>query len=141
MIQSELIYIIILHCTDMCCLFQTVPDPQSVVVSSNLGNIVLNGSAITLSCTVELGPAVLESELSSIMVDAQLSRGGIALALTGPTVSGTTLTYSTELNPFGRSDSGNYTCGVTVRALSPLSAFLTGVSQLSDTARVTTGIL
>lgn len=110
------------------------------MVSSSNGNIVLNGSAITLSCTVELGPAVLEPELSLLMVDAKLSRGGITLALTGPTVTGTTLTYSTELNPFGRSDSGNYTCRVTMRAISRLSAFLTGVSQLSDTTRVTTGI-
>ena len=120
-------------------LLPTVPDPQSVVVNSSLGNIVRKGSSVTLICTVELGPAVTESELSLLVVDAQLSRDGTPLALTGPIVNGTTFTYTTQLNTFGRSDSGNYTCTATVRVQSNFSAFLIGISQLSDTIRVTTG--
>ena len=73
------------------------------------------------------------------MVDAQLSRDGTTLALTGPTVAGTTFTYTIQLDSFGRNDSGNYTCTATVRP-QPTSTYLTGSGVLSNVTRVTTGI-
>ena len=86
---------------------------------------------------MDLGPAVIESELSLLMVDTQLSRDGTSLALTGPTVTGTIFTYITQLNSFGKNDSGNYTCTTTIRP----STYLTGTRRLSETVKITIGKL
>ena len=59
------------------------------------------GADVTVTCTVELGPSVVESDLSVLMVDAQLSRNGTPLTLTAPTVAGTTFTYTIQLNHLG----------------------------------------
>ena len=117
-----------------------VPDPQSVTVTSSLGTIILSGSDVTVNCTVELGPVVMESELSLLIVDAQLSRDGVPLAQTNPTVSGTAFIYITQLNSFRRNDSGNYTCTATVRP-QPTSTFFTGMGmdRTFNTVRITTG--
>ena len=88
---------------------------------------------------MELSPSVAESDLSVLMVDAQLSRDGTPLTLTGPTVAGIPLTYTIQLDSFGRNDSGNYTCTASVRPQPP-SIFLTTSSVLHNTARVTAGI-
>ena len=96
------------------------------------------GSDVTLICTVELDPAIVQSDLSLLMVDAQLSRDGTPLALTGPTVTGTTFTYTIQLDSFGRSDSENYTCTATVRPL-PTSNYLTGSGQDFSIIEITTG--
>ena len=95
-------------------------------------------SDVTLSCTVELGPAVSQSDVPLLTVDAQLSRDGTPLALTGPTVTGTTFTYTIQLDSFGRSDSGNYTCTATVRPQTT-STYLTGNETFSRVTEVTTG--
>ena len=115
-----------------------VPDPLSVIVTSSLGSIVLNGSNVTINCTVELDPAITESELALLMVDAQLSRDGTPLALGDPTVIGTTFTFTTQLHSFRRTDSGNYTCNATIRP-HPASSYLTGRGTLLNTTRITTG--
>ena len=65
----------------------------------------------------------MESDLSMLIVDAQLSRDGTPLTLTDPTVAGTTFTYTFQLKPFGTRDPGNYTCRATVRPQPP-SSFL-----------------
>ena len=93
-------------------------------------------STVAVNCVVELGPSVMESELSLLMVDTQLSRDGTPLPLTGPTVSGTTLTYTTQFETFRRSDSGNYTCTATVGP-QPTSTYLSGTIVLSDTIKLT----
>ena len=93
-------------------------------------------STVTVNCVVELGP---ESELSLLMVSAQLSRDRTPLTLTGPTVSGTTFTYTTLLDSFGRSDSGNYTCNATVEP-KPTVTYLNGSAPLANTARITIGV-
>ena len=87
---------------------------------------------------MELNSAILGSEIFLLVVDAQLSRDGTPLALTGPIVTGTTFTYSTQLNSFGRSDFGNYTCRATVRP-QPTSTYLIGVDVLSDTLSIKAG--
>ena len=115
------------------------PDPQSVTVASSHDTIVISGSDVTVNCIVELGSAVLESELSLLLVNVQLSRDGAPIPLSGPTVNSTTFTYTTQLNSFGRNDSGNYTCTATVRP-QPTSTFLTGMGRTFNTARITTGI-
>jgi hypothetical protein len=80
----------------------------------------------------------MESELSLLMVEAQLFRDGTPLTLTAPTVSGTIFTYATQLNSFGRSDSGNYTCTATTRP-QPTATYLSGSDSLNNTAEVTIG--
>ena len=100
---------------------------------------MVSGSDVTVNCTVELGSAMMESELSLLIVDVQLSRDGAPIALSGPTVSRTTFIYTAQLNSFGRNDSGNYTCTATVRP-QPALTFLTGVGRTFNTAKITTGI-
>ena len=73
----------------------------------------------------------MESELSLLLVDAQLFSDGTPLTLTGLTVIGTTFTYTTQLKSFGDSDAGNYSCRSTIR-LRASSPFLTGMGQLES---------
>ena len=75
------------------------------------------------------------------MVDTQLFRDGTPLTLTGPTVSGTTFIYTTQLNSFGRSDSGNYTCTATIQP-QPTSTYITGNETLqSDLISIKAGMM
>jgi hypothetical protein len=98
------------------------------------------GSDVTLTCTLWLNSAIVVNDLSLLMVDVQLSRDGILLD--NPTqspVPGTTYTYTTQLNPFGISDVGNYTCTATVGP-QLTAVYVTGNEALeSGTIRVTTG--
>ena len=87
---------------------------------------------------IELGPSVMKSELSLLMVSAQLSRDGTPLTLTGPIVSGTTFTYTTQLISFGENDTGNYTCMATVKP-HPTSINLNGTRMKSDTIELIIG--
>ena len=96
-------------------------------------------STVTVTCVVELGPSVMDSELSLLVVDTQLSRDGTPLTLSGPTVSGTTFTYTRRFESFGRSDSGNYTCTATIRP-QPTAVYLTGSDSLTNSARITLGV-
>ena len=106
-----------------------------MVVTSNPSPIPSAGTSVELICTVELIPAISQSDLSLLMVNAQLSRDGTPLALIGPTVTGTTFTYTIQLDSFSACDSGNYTCTVTVSLLSP-SSFITGNATLSNSTRI-----
>lgn len=73
-----------------------------------------------------LNSAIVASDVSLLMMDTQLFRDGTPLALIGPAVTGTPFTYTTKLNSFGRSDSGNYTCTATVRP-QPTSIWIHGL--------------
>ena len=120
-----------------------VPTPSSITLTSigrSSNSLLVLGSNITLTCTLELNSAIVVSEIFSLMVDVQLSRDGTPLTLTGPTVTGTTFTYTTQLNSTGRSESGNYTCNATVRP-QPTLTYLTGSETLSDTVNIKAGIL
>ena len=109
-----------------------------MLTSSGTSDIVIVGSDITLTCTLVLNSAIVISDLPLLMVDAELSRDGNPLTLSGRTMTDTTFTYTTQLNPFGRSDSGNYTCTATVR-LQPTSIYLTGNETLSSTIDIKAG--
>ena len=85
-----------------------------------------------------MGQGVLQSDMSLLMVDVQMSKDGTMLAPTGPIVTGTTFTYTIQLDSFGRRDSGNYTCTATVSLRQP-STYLTGMDALSAVAKVVTG--
>ena len=85
---------------------------------------------------IKLKSSILGTEIFSLMVDTQLSKDGTPLTLTGPTVTGTTFTYTTQLNSFQRRDYGSYNCTATVRPLQSLS-YLLGTDILSDTLIIT----
>jgi hypothetical protein len=85
---------------------------------------------------VELNSGILESDLLLLMVSAQLTHpNGTMLSLSN-TVRGTTFTYTTQLNSFGRSDSGSYTCTATVRP-QPTATYLSGSGVLSSAIEIT----
>ena len=83
-----------------------------------------------MTCTVELGPTVMESELSLLMVSAVISRDRTPLNITSQSMSGTTFTFGTTVNSFSEEDIGNYSCTATVRPQP--STFLTGTGQLQS---------
>ena len=102
-----------------------VPAPTVTLMSDLTGSVVVVGSTVTLTCTVTMNQTVRESDLIILTVDTHLSvLGGESRALTGPRVTGTTFTYTTQLNSFGRSDSGNYICRSTVRPQPEISSYL-----------------
>ena len=118
-------------------LLHAVPDPQSVSLTSDP---VITGRDVTLVCTVRMGQDIMDSEIFLLMTDAQISLpDGTPLTMMGPSVTGTTFTYTAMVNSFGRSDSGNYTCNATVGA-QPSAIYLTGIATMVVTARITTGI-
>ena len=95
--------------------YYIVPTPSSLLLTSSHSNIVTIGTGITVTCTLMLNSAIVASDISLLMVDAMLSRDGTPLTLTGPTVTGTTFTYTSQINSFERIDSGNYNCMATIR--------------------------
>jgi hypothetical protein len=88
---------------------------------------------------LELNSAIVASEILLLMVEAQLLRDGTPLTLTEQTIRGTTFTYTTQINSFGRSDSGNYTCTVTVEP-EPTLTYVTGNKTLSATVNIKAGM-
>ena len=93
---------------------------------------------MTVTCTVVMSEGVSQSDLSLLMVDAQLSRGGTPLDHTGPMISGTTFTYTLQLYSFSSSDSGTFNCTATVR-LHQTSTYLTGVGKQSAVVQIEIG--
>ena len=89
-----------------------------------------------LTCVVKLNSFILDSEIFLLMVSAQLSKDGTPVVLTGPEVNGTTFTYTSRLNLFGKNDFGNYTCTATIRPVQFLT-YLTGTDVLLDTLTIT----
>ena len=117
------------------CLIITVPDLQSVTITSS-GMMVLRGSSVTLICSVQMNQTILASELSLLLVNASLIKpdGTVtALTLSTPMMSSTTLKFITQVNSFDDDDIGNYSCNVSVW---PQSSFpyLTGMGQLESNA-------
>ena len=117
-----------------------VPTPSSLTLTNSGGHpdAVVVGSDITLTCTLVLNSVIMGSENALLMLDAQLSRDGTPLALHSVTATGTTFTYTTMVNSFGRSDSGNYTCTATVRP-QPTATYLTGIEMLSSIVDIRAG--
>ena len=64
-----------------------------------------------------------ESDISLLLVDPHLTRDGTPLAFSALAVSGTTFTYTIQLESLGKRENGNYTCTATVRP-KPTSTYL-----------------
>ena len=129
---SDISYSIDIH-------FFVVPTPASIALQTSEPKFII-GADITFICTVELNSAIVESDLSLLMMDVQLSRDGTPLTLlTDSIVTGTTFTYTTQLNSFGRCDSGNYTCTATVEPR-PTSTYLTRSIMVTANISITAGM-
>ena len=111
----------------------TVPDPQAVNITSNLGTMVLNRSDVTLICSVQMDKnAHLDRHESLIMVNASITKpDGTVVFLSNPEIEGTVYKLTTQVNSFGENDVGSYTCNATVRP-SPSAIYLTGMGQLAS---------
>ena len=90
----------------------TVPAPVSVSVVNNKPNPIRPiGSTVTLTCTVELSPAVDIPVNVNIQLRDPVRR---TLTTTLPLVSGSSYTTTAMISSFGRNQSGIYTCTVNV---------------------------
>ena len=75
-----------------------------------------------------MGQNVLPAELSLLMVNASITKpDGTVLILSNPAIEDTAYKLTTQVNSFGNSDVGSYTCNATLKSK---SAFLTGMGQL-----------
>ena len=96
-----------------------------------------------MTCTVEFGTAVMNSDLLLLVVNAQLFRDGTLLSpLTGPTMDGTTTTrnFTTTVTSFVDSYIGNYTCRANVTRQRPTATSLIGMGQgQSDPVEIVIG--
>ena len=79
----------------------------------------------------------MDSELSLLTVNASIIRPNRNM-LNLKRISGTTFSYTTQVNSFGDSDVGNYTCNATVTP-GPTATFLTGGGELSGGIEILIG--
>ena len=106
----------------------TVTAPTFETVTNGSVNV---GSTVTLTCTVELSPAV---DVPVTVNTVWTGPDGFMTTNTTQTIMGST-TSTVVVSSFGRNQSGEYTCTATV---SSTSSFLTN-SMGSSSTRVTVG--
>ena len=95
-----------------------------MISSNTTTGAVFIGTTFTLTCAVELSPAMD----IAVTVNVQLSDpSGRTLATTPPAVSGSTYTFTTTIVIVTLAQSGAYTCAASLNSTSP---FLTS-SQLT----------
>ena len=117
-------------------IFLTVPAPAFVTVTSNKPNPIQPvGSDVTLTCTVELSPAV---DVPVTVNTVWTGPDEFMTANTAQPVMGSTTTYTSTamVSSFGRDQSGNYTCTATV---SSTAQFINDSELRSGIARVSVG--
>ena len=107
------------------------------LISNEANPIKAFGSDVTLTCTVKVSEVVVESNVTE--VDVQLTRNGERQNLTILAVTGTTFTYTTQLNSFGVDKSGNYICSAIVVPNPPNNTHLTANGSVMDSIQVSTG--
>ena len=94
---------------------------------------------VDVVCTVEFGPVIMESEISFLTVDAQLSRNGSTLTLTGPVLSGTRLSYTYRIESFEVNNTGEYVCTAAVSPSQSSSPYITGSAALTTKETIAFG--
>ena len=126
-------------CTKSCVTLHTVPQP-TVNITANRTGVLYAGTPLTLTCSIQLNPAVD----TTVMV-TRMWRGPGSQAVSNSsrmTVSnvfkGSDNLYETtiEFHPLSTTDSGNYECEATV-APDPQSQFVIMNTTGSDTHSVT----
>ena len=107
--------------------------------SSIEGNVQPFGSDVTLTCNASLTSTPdVEVPLNVTFELLRMDPAGSLLPTTTPSVSGSTYTSTATISSFGRNDSGNYTCRVTI---SSINTHLTSSNNTSNSLRVTTGMM
>ena len=106
-----------------------------MTVTTNPASITAAGTSVDVICTVEFEPAVVGTNLSLLTVNAQLSRDGTILALTGPTMTGTRFTFSSMITSFEMSSDGDYLCTATV-SLRSAQTYITGNATATGRATI-----
>ena len=109
-----------------------------MTVTTNPDPITAAGTSVDVICTIEFDPAVVGTNLSLLMVDAQLSRDGTTLAITGPTMTCTRFTFSSLITSFEMSNVGDYLCTATV-SLHSAQTYITGNAIATGKATIAIG--
>ena len=107
------------------------------MLSSSIPNpIPPFGSNVTLTCAVELSPAV---DVPVTVTTVWTTDDGFTTTTTAQPVMGSSTNYATTamISSFGRSNSGLYACGTTIS--SPSNVYLSDSSIAPHSIRVTTG--
>ena len=115
-----------------------VPRPTSVSLSSSIPNpIPPFESDVTLTCAVELSPAV---DIPVTVNTALTDPDGFRTTSTAQPVMGSTTNYATTftISSFGRSNSGLYTCRAHLASM-PTNTYISDSNTVSHSIRVTTG--
>ena len=101
--------------------FSSVPDPTSISIRSdpNINPIRPLGANITLTCTVDLDPAV---DVPVTVNTVWTGPDGVTISTTHPVIVNLTRYTSTLMvSSFGRNESGVYNCTATVTSNLSLS--------------------
>ena len=95
------------------------------------------GSAVTMTCTVELSPAV---DIPVTVTTVWTGPAGFMTTNTAQPVMGSTITYTSTamIGSFGRDQSGIYNCAATVSSAIS-NSFIRDSMSSSSTLRVTVG--
>ena len=121
-------------------IYNAVPASTSVMLSSNIPNPILPfGSSVTLTCAVELSPAVdVPVTMNIVLTNPD---GSTIPSTTQPVMGSRTNNYATTfmISLFRRNDSGIYVCGATLSSTSTYE-YIHDSSTVSHPIRVTTGI-
>ena len=108
--------------------------PPFVSVTNSSGTYA--GTNFTLTCTIELRTAVDTQVVVNSTWHGPVILAGTRVVASEPTGTGTRYQTILMFRPLNTSDSGNYTCEVTVSP-SPESQFISGSTAGSDTLSVT----
>ena len=113
----------------------SVPAPIWVIItSSKLNPIRPIGSAITITCSMEVSSAV---DIPVIVTISLRGPSGEILNSTDPVAMGSTYSSDALISSFVENYSGMYNCTATIRSTS--SFVINSVSTTSEAKRVTTG--
>ena len=115
-----------------------VPDPSRMTVMSDLGNLVISGVDVTLTCTVELN-----SDLAGVstigVTTAWTGPSGVLSSGSVPMMTGNpppTYTSTLILSAVTSDDDGNYTCQATTISSSP---YLLSSASISKSITISVG--
>ena len=112
----------------------SVPNPTVTVASDQPNPIQPVGSTVTLTCTVELSPAV---DVPVTVNTEWTGPNGFMTTNTAQRMGSTTTYTSTAMvSSFGRDQSGDYTCIATVNST---SSFIASSGSISSTANIIVG--
>ena len=114
-----------------------MPNPAVMIISTPVSPIHPIGSTVTLTCTVDLSPLVDVP----VTVTAQISApmGVIITPVTNSVMENATRYTSTAtVGPFGRDQSGEYTCMANVELVTA-NPFTIGGTGVTGMDRITVG--